>query len=121
VPGRPPAPEDPITGLVAEQAELGIDAWTATPRWDGLQMDVDFALWALRGAGPLEQEVQPPDPGPDVSAETPPAGIEPPVTGDVSAETPSAGGGGATGGTDDDGSSTVWRHASAETPPEEPG
>ncbi len=50
VPDRPPAPEDPAAALEHAQRGLGIDAWTATPRTDGVPMDVDWALFTLHRA-----------------------------------------------------------------------
>ncbi len=79
VPARPPAPEDPAPTLLKEQQGLGIDAWTATPDWDGTPMEVDWAISVLH---PRAREVEPDRDNP-VSAET---------SGDrVSAETPDGG------------------------------
>ncbi len=47
VPAPEAVPEDPVGALEREQRALGIDEWTATPDWDGGEMDVDFALEAL--------------------------------------------------------------------------
>ncbi len=51
VPQPPPVPEDPVGALAWAHAERGlaIDHTTATPDWDGVPMDTDWALGALRG------------------------------------------------------------------------
>ena len=72
VPPTPPVPDDPVLTLMERQRELGIDQGTPTPRWDGTPMDVDWALSCLH---PRAWDIEPetwPDPGGDVSAETPP-------------------------------------------------
>jgi hypothetical protein len=43
-------PEEPAAALENAQRSLGIDAWTATPRTDGVPMDVDWALFTLHRA-----------------------------------------------------------------------
>ena len=108
VPDRPAVAGDPVGAIVDEQAGLGIDAWTATPRWDGLAMDVDFALEALRGPDGLKPE---PGDGDGAAGGT--------SARDVPAETPAGDDGEAAAGEGDTGSDTVWRHVSAETPAED--
>lgn len=77
---RRPPPDDPVLTLVREQSELGVDAWTATPDWDGTRMDTDWAISVLH---PGAREIEPDDvsaatPGSNVSAETPPERPPPP-------------------------------------------
>jgi len=62
MPDRPPAPDRPVRALERrhERRGLEIGPWTATPDWDGTPLDVDWALFVLRGPGPAR-----------VSAETP--------------------------------------------------
>jgi len=49
--------------LVDDQQTLGIDARTATPDWDGLEMDVELVLQALV-PGPLPARRDAPVPAP---------------------------------------------------------
>lgn len=63
VPKRPRVAGDPVRALEREQPGLRINGWTATTRWIGDPLDVDWALGVLRRPAL-------PDP-PDVSAETP--------------------------------------------------
>jgi hypothetical protein len=58
VPAPEAVPEDPAGALEREQRALGIDAWTATPDWDGGKMDVDFALEALAPPLPPRSEMR---------------------------------------------------------------
>ena len=50
VPEPPAPPAEPARALAARHEELGvaIDAWTATPAWEGDRLDTDWALFTLR-------------------------------------------------------------------------
>ncbi|MDP2498922.1 MAG: HNH endonuclease signature motif containing protein, partial [Candidatus Palauibacterales bacterium] len=78
VPPRLPPPEDPVGTLIREQSELEVDAWTATPDWDGTRMDTDWALSVLH---PRAWDVEP-EPEDPVSAETPGGGVSAETSGE---------------------------------------
>jgi hypothetical protein len=69
-----PVPQDPVGALEGEQRGLAIDPWTPTPRWDGLPLDVDWALFTLWQSAPEGTSAAGSDQqagGEGVSAETP--------------------------------------------------
>jgi len=47
VPKAPAAPLDPVAELERLGADLGIDAWTATSRWTGERLDLEWAIAVL--------------------------------------------------------------------------
>lgn len=94
VPPRPPAPRRTVEALVRRQRALGVDADTATPAWDGLEMDLDLVLQALR-----------PEPLPDRQGAPFPAEAGP---GGVSAETAPGDGGDGGPEAEDDAEDGKW-------------
>jgi len=47
VPVPPELWPEPVAALEREQRGLGIDSWTATTRWQGERLDLDWALFTL--------------------------------------------------------------------------
>ena len=79
VPPCPPVPKQPVTTLTRRHASenIEIDAWTATPRWLGDRLDVDWGLFVLRQPAVMDVRANS-----DVSAEAPAdpgCGRDPPV------------------------------------------